>query len=131
MHSGEVMPNYYGYNAPFVGGSQNFMSRQEDIRLIKNDILQLLLTVPGDRVMRPSFGVNLRNVVFEQLDNNTISDLREEIADVISREEKRVVVENVIINRDNDNSLLAIYVVARLISDPTQVINVETVVRTT
>ena len=124
------MPSHYGYNAPFIGGSQNVMSRQEDVRLIKNDILQLLLTVPGDRVMRPGFGVNLRNVVFEQLDNNTVSDLRDEIADAISREEKRVVVENVIINRDDNNNLLAVSVVVRLISDPTKTVSVETVVRT-
>ncbi len=84
------MSIFYGFNPPFVGGQQKYFSRQEDERLIKNDLLQLLLTVPGERVMRPDFGVNLRNVVFEQLDDITIQILREDIISAIKRYEPRI-----------------------------------------
>jgi hypothetical protein len=54
------VPIWFGFNPPFIGGQQKVMSRQEDLRLIKNDLLQLLLTVPGERVHRPTFGSPIR-----------------------------------------------------------------------
>lgn len=38
------------------------------LELLIQDIEQLLLTVPGERVMRPTYGCNLRNQLWENLD---------------------------------------------------------------
>ena len=62
------MVNFYGFNPPFLGGNQNVLSRQEDVRLIQTDILQLLLTSPGQRVMRPNFGTSINYQLFDPLD---------------------------------------------------------------
>jgi len=121
---------FYGYNPPFMGGLQNVLSRQEDIRLIQNDILQLLLTIPGERVMRPTFGVHLRNFVFEMLSNPDLSALQNEIKDALAREEKRVTVEYVTINADSDDNRIRIFIQSRLKRDPSQEVNVETFLRT-
>ena len=57
------MATYFGQNPPFVGGAEKVLSRQEDIRLIKNDILQLIMTSPGERVHRPNFGTAVRETI--------------------------------------------------------------------
>jgi len=65
---------YFGYNVPFY--SKTFvLPPQADERLIKNDMLQLLLTSPGERVMRPTYGVPIRQWAFEPLDNLSINDI--------------------------------------------------------
>ena len=91
------MPNrWFGFNPPFLGGAQNVMSPQQDERLIKNDILQILLTIPGERVMRPDFGTPLRAYPFELLDSPAELDtLSETIKSQITKYEERVIVNSV------------------------------------
>jgi uncharacterized protein len=116
---------YFGYNPPFIGGPQNIMSRQEDERLIKNDILQLLLTVPGERVMRPDYGVNLRNFVFEQMVNRDLSQLKQEIRRGITEYEPRVNVDEVYIKKDDDNNRIELRVIVNLKKDPKKQLTIE------
>ena len=115
----------FGYNPPFIGGPQNVMSRQEDEQLIKNDLLQLLLTVPGERVMRPTFGVNLRDVVFEPNDTSTVSSLEQEIRSSIEEYEQRVIVDDVQVVTDIDNNGMTIKVYTTLRSNPLKQIDFE------
>lgn len=58
---------FYGFNIPIFNG-KTILPFQTDERLIKNDILQLLLTSPGERIMRANFGCNIKPSMFE---NNT------------------------------------------------------------
>ena len=116
---------FYGYNPPFLGGQQNYMSRQEDDRLIKNDILQLLLTIPGERVMRPEYGVNLRNFVFEQLSPNDITSLEQEITVKINNYEPRVVIQSINLIPDSDRHGLQIKIVVYIKKDPQKQLLIE------
>lgn len=116
---------FFGFNPPFLGGPQNVLSRQEDDRLIKNDILQLLLTVPGERVMRPDFGVQLRSFVFEQSTASDINSLQGDIERAIAEFEPRVLVEGVQIERDDDRNGLNVKVVVRLKKDLKRLLTVE------
>ncbi len=116
---------FYGFNPPFLGGPQNVLSRQEDDRLIKNDILQLLLTVPGERVMRPDFGVHLRSFVFEQAIASDIDVLQSQIGQAIADFEPRVTVEEIAIERDDDRNGLNVKVVVRLKKDLKRLLTIE------
>jgi phage baseplate assembly protein W len=116
---------FYGYNPPFFGGPQNVLSRQEDIRLIKNDLLQLLLTVPGERVMRPDFGVQLRSFVFEQSTTADLSSLEASILASIEAQEPRVIVDEVVVQADDERNGINVRVVARLKRDPSKDVSVE------
>jgi uncharacterized protein len=115
---------YFGMNPPFIGGAENILSRQEDDRLIKNDILQKLMTVPGERVMRPDFGVNLRNFVFEPMTENDLSSLREEIGTKVA-EDPRIIVRSVDLERDDDNNQLNIKIVVSIRKDPKRRLTIE------
>ena len=119
------MAKYYGYNPPFLGGSQNVLSRQEDDRLIKNDIIQLLLTVPGERVMRPDYGVNIRSFIFEQMVPRDINRLRREIFDALENYEPRVDVQDVIIKREDDLNRILIRIIVNMKKDPERQLTIE------
>jgi phage baseplate assembly protein W len=101
---------WFGINAPFLGGAQNILSRQVDERLIKNDLTQLLLTAPGERVMRPTFGTRIREFLFENVITQDLEDLRQNITNQIESFEKRVTVTDVFVESDPDNNLLTIKV---------------------
>jgi phage baseplate assembly protein W len=115
----------YGYNPPFIGGPQNVLSRQEDEQIIKNDLLQLLLTVPGERVMRPDYGVNLRNAVFELNDTQTVSTLITEIRQQIELHDKRIIVDDVQIETDESENGMTVRIFARMRRDLSRYIDVE------
>lgn len=112
------MTVFYGYNPPFIGGKQKIMSRQEDDQLIKNDILQLLLTIPGERVNRPDFGTRVRSFVFE---NNTPQDiimLEEDVRSAIQNFEPRVDIEFLEISTIDDDHRLSLKLVVTIKKDP-------------
>lgn len=116
---------FFGFNPPFLGGPQNIMSRQEDDRLIKNDILQLLLTIPGERVMRPTYGVNLRNFVFENLVTSDLSLLESNIEQQLRLHEPRVNLEYVDLIPDPDRNGLQIKIVVNMKKDPKKQLSIE------
>ena len=101
---------WFGMNAPFVGGNEKVLSRQVDEKLIRNDLLQLLLTAPGERMMRVTFGAGLRNFLFQPLTDDQISALRSNIIDTINTFERRVVATDVKLITDPDNNLLTVKV---------------------
>lgn len=96
---------YFGFNPPFFGGQQNIMSRQSGDRLIKNDLLQLILTTPGERVMRPNWGTNVRTALFQNIDDRLIADLKNSISTAISTYEPRVDVDVDIASNPDSNQL--------------------------
>ena len=115
----------FGFNPPFFGGPQNILSRQEDVRLIKNDLLQLLLTIPGERVMRPSFGTPLRSFVFEQLSDYDLTSLEGAVQRSVEQQDPRVTVTSLKIVRDDERNGISLRLVASLVRDPAQQIPVE------
>lgn len=119
------MATFYGFNPPFFGGPEVVMSRQEDDRLIKNDLLQLLLTVPGERVNRPDFGVNLRNFVFEDSSPSSLSLLASGVREAVIAQEPRINILDLQIASDPNTNLIKLSLAFNLKADPTRVINLE------
>lgn len=119
------MATFYGFNPPFIGGPEGVLSRQEDDRLIKNDLLQLLLTVPGERVNRPNFGVNLRNFVFEDSTPQSLAILAREVRTAVTNQEPRINILDLQIISDPDTNQIKISLAFNLKIDPTRVINLE------
>lgn len=106
---------FFGYNLPFLAG-RTILPFQADHRLVSNDILQLLLTVPGERVMRPTFGSPIKTMLFEGNTQENRDALRNQIFRAIITNEKRVSVQlndiNVTTDRTN-NSILNITIRCR------------------
>ena len=118
----------YGFNPAFYGGPNGILSRQEDQQLIKNDLLQLLLTVPGERVFRPTFGTILRSSIFEQLDSRQISAIRDSISESIKTHEPRVNVVKLNLTATDNTNELRIFLVAQIKVSPNLYITIDRLV---
>lgn len=115
----------YGYNPAFYGGQNNILSRQEDEQIIKNDILQLLLTVPGERAHRPTFGTDLRTSVFEPLDAMTIESLKTSIQTAMNNFERRVAVVSLDLRTNDYQNEIRILLVVQIVADPKKYITID------
>lgn len=68
----------YGVGYPF-SSNRGYFSKSTGVTLVRNNLLQLLKTVRGERVMLPNYGMNLKNFLFEPLDKQTFNAIQVEI----------------------------------------------------
>lgn len=120
---------YIGFNPPFIGGSQKIMSRQEDERLIRNDVLQNLLILPGELPFRPRYGVNLRNYTFEKITDDSLAILENEIKTQIVQNDPRLIVKKLSLIPDSDSGTLEITLIVGLIEDPDRNIEIKRLIQ--
>lgn len=66
-----------------VFGAYNLNTNFED--LAKQNLKMLILTIPGERIMDPNFGVGLRRYLFELNDSNTYSNISSRIREQTQR----------------------------------------------
>lgn len=72
---------YKGYSSFEFQKNKNF--KLQDIELVKMDLLNHIFTKRGSRVMMPTFGSMVPELVFEPLDQDTLDTLENEILTVI------------------------------------------------
>ncbi len=123
------MADYIGFNPPFVGGPQMIMARQEDERLIRNDILNNLLILPGELPFRPNYGVNLRNFTFEKLNQDELSRLQSNIINQIKNNDPRLIIRAVDLVPKPDTASLEITVLVSLVEDPNKNIEIKRLIK--
>ncbi|MFZ6756065.1 GPW/gp25 family protein [Undibacterium sp. Ji50W] len=71
-------------------GNTRMVSAEEDIR---QSLLILISTTPGERVMQPNFGCGLKAQIYENLNESTITVLKDLIRRAVIFYEPRVVLE--------------------------------------
>lgn len=118
------MAIFFGFNFPFLS-KVDVLPPQSDVRLIKNDLLQLLLTLPGERVMNSQFGTPIRAFTFEPFDQESFNVLKEHIARAISVFEPRVILRDIQITGDSGRSHIDLSVITSLTRDPNIILAVE------
>lgn len=75
----------------------------------------VLITAPGERVMRPDFGCKIHDLVFEPVNANTLGLMAEAVREALARWEPRVTVESVDPVPDvNDSALVRIHIAYRV-----------------
>lgn len=62
----------------------------------------VLLTAPGERVMRPQFGCRIWDLLFEPITANLLGLIREAVRDALAQWEPRIEVEDVEPVQDDD-----------------------------
>lgn len=88
---------------------------------VRQSIRVLLLTEPGERLMREEFGCGLRRYLFEPNTVTTRQLIRERVNAAITRWEPRVAVEDVTVDPDpQDDRLVHIQIVFRLVATRAQ-----------
>jgi uncharacterized protein len=66
------------------------VARAEHEDDIRQSILIILETSPGERVMRPNFGCGIHDMVFTALDSTTLQQIRSTIGEALRRCEARI-----------------------------------------
>jgi phage baseplate assembly protein W len=117
------MAIWTGYNPPFLRGS-NVMPVQQDARLIKNDLIQLLLTNLGERVMRPDIGSPIPSLQFENIVDGDIAILKADIASSIAKFEPRITIDEIQIKLKQDDSMIIINITGAVNLSPSNKFNI-------
>lgn len=73
-----------------------------DIEAVKNSIANAFLTSPGQKILNPRFGVDLRQYVFEPVSEFTTHSIRIRINSNLPRWEPRISLENVFVEADEE-----------------------------
>lgn len=73
-----------GVQIPFNGNAV-FTSTYTTQDAIKNNLINFILTSPGERIFNPTFGQSLRRYVFEQISTVTTADIENYITSGIEK----------------------------------------------
>jgi len=80
-------PKYFGIGFNFGKSINGYFSTSADKKLVKENMKQILLTNPGERIMLPDFGVGLRRYLFEMNDEQLATVIREKIVQQVAKYE--------------------------------------------
>ena len=94
-----------GIDFPFarvVGGDGYFATTKTTIEAVKTNIRLLLQTNQGERLFQPSLGMNLKQLLFEQMTEDLSIQIENDIVDVFGRWLPFVDLRNIEVNRRDD-----------------------------
>ena len=88
--------NSYSYNAQLNRKEElKDVAGLYDIESIQNSIANALLTSPGEKILNPEFGIDLRRFIFEPVDIFTTQEIRADIEENLPNFEPRIELEKV------------------------------------
>lgn len=102
-----------GVSLPF-NGPVAFNSTYSTTEQIKSNLINLLLTNKGERIMNPEFGADLKTVLFEGITEDTSDMIRNLISTNVSIFVPEVTVTNLNINKQEDQNTISITVQYRI-----------------
>jgi phage baseplate assembly protein W len=107
------MPQIKGIAVPWRFGSGGYPESATDIELLGDSIYTILMTLPGERVYRPTFGCNLKRLLFTNMSRQARVRAATEARSAINANEERVIVDDILIESDADANTIALTVVWR------------------
>jgi phage baseplate assembly protein W len=115
---GPILPRDNG----FPNTQQWNLNIDKDLKVLESSVKMLLITEVGERVMEPTYGTNLRSVLFtpdQRLAQNLVTN---EIASAVAKWEPRVQLASVDMTRDSGGRSATVVVtfVSKLTNQPFQ-----------
>lgn len=95
--------SFLGAPYPIVKNARGLLRTQKGTNQIKSDLLVLLLTEPGERVMLPEFGTPLKKFFFEPNDPALEEKVKEVISNSIKTWEPRIAVSQIQVTNSGFN----------------------------
>lgn len=109
-----VKTTYRGIAFPFGKSSTSLPAAVSDADLVKASIRQIIMTSPGERVMRPDFGSNAYAFVFESNDEILEELIKAEVTGALGRYEPRAIVQEVSTRRDGSQIVITVAFIVSL-----------------
>ncbi len=105
----------HGFSSPFrINPATGGVAGAAGSDKLKENIIHVLLTATGERVMRRDYGAGLRQLVHDPNNDALRAVVQHQIAKAVGRWEPRVAVESVRVAADGENLVAEIrYVVRR------------------
>ncbi len=97
--------SFKGCPYPIEKHPLGYLHTQWGLDQIKSDLLILLLTNPGERVMLPNFGTPLNKLLFEPNDTIIVQQARQMVVESINLWEPRVGVKQIQVFSGTDQSV--------------------------
>ena len=91
-----------GLSFPLRVGTDGRLATSSDEANVRESLQLILLTEPGERVMREDFGCGLKRFLFEPNNATTRALIQERVANAVARWEPRVRVDAVSVDADPD-----------------------------
>jgi len=89
-----------------------------NLDIIKRDLLNQFMTVPGERVMLPNFGSNIPLYVMDPLDEITQNNIRNDVINVINSEPRVQLVDLQMYSQDQAvNIIITLFFLPQSIQD--------------
>jgi len=108
----------YDVRFPIVGNFESIAG----LNTLLQDIQQLLLTTPGERLNRPNYGCNLRKQVWENIDTAASQGVAS-IKTALSTYENRITVTNVRVKNINRNTGLISFAIRFVVKNTDTEVN--------
>ena len=92
-----------------------------DLIVLKNEtaiarsIRNIVFTLPGEKFFNPNFGSRVSRSLFENIDEISASNIRDEIATSIVNFEPRVELKNVEVFPDYDNNSFSVVIIYNIV----------------
>lgn len=103
-----------GFSFPLIINPHGGVQQAGDAQKVQGSILVILGTQHGDRIMRPTFGCNLRALVFAPNNAATANLARHYVTEGLTTWEPRILLDAVFVQNDPANGRLLIEVSYRL-----------------
>lgn len=111
--------NIYGISYPFRVEGAGLPSKAVGLDVIKSALIVLLKTAKGSRVMRPTLGTNLNQLLFENVGPLLHPLIEREILTAIRDELPMVEVTDININDDDHKVTVNIFYIVQGVADST------------
>ena len=98
-----------GVDIPFNEGgvfTPNYTTKEA----LKSNLINYLLTNPGERIANPLFGAGLRQFIFTQIAEDNLDFLREDIQDKVSREFSEIQLDNILVTEEIDANTIKVQI---------------------
>lgn len=99
------LPRYRGFDTATFLTKRTFMLTNQE--LVKQDLLNHIYTIPGERPMLPDFGTRIPLIAFEPLDDKTLAIVREDLKKVIDYDPRVSLVDMAVMAAPDNNAIFA------------------------
>lgn len=99
-----------------VSNEKKDVSISYDLAALRNSIINIFTTSPGEKILNPEFGLDLRDFVFEPVNDFTTERIKERIRQGLKKQEPRIEFEKepIVIPNEDANE----YTIEIVISSP-------------
>lgn len=94
-----------GILLPAERGTAGYFNQGFDVvTQIKSNLINLVLTRKGERLMQPTFGCNIHDLMFDQITDETVAAARGAIEEAVQSWLPYLSIKNVVINKNSDSN---------------------------